>query len=141
MSWQTLVEQGNVAYASNNWSESEDLYRQALTLIEQKWLHDAEQFPVFMAWVSVLHNLSELYESQSRNDDALRYLLVPHDRMLALSCDVSFSKQFQQQVIKAMSVTLLPILSYAKRHPSCEDCMRGLQDELLMSAAAGQTIN
>lgn len=110
-------------------------------LIEQMWLHDAEQFSVFMAWVSVLHNLSELYERQRRTDEALRYLLVPHDRMLALSCDVSFSTQFQQQVIKAMNVTLLPILAYSKRHPACEDCIRGLQGELLMSTAAGQTIN
>lgn len=141
MSWQALIEEGHVAFSCNNWSESEDLYRQGLMLIEQMWLHDAEQFSVFMAWVSVLHNLSELYERQRRTDEALRYLLVPHDRMLALSCDVSFSTQFQQQVIKAMNVTLLPILAYSKRHPACEDCIRGLQGELLMSTAAGQTIN
>ncbi len=130
--WQILLKNGNVSFDNEQWSQAEGYYQQAVSCLESLWLEDLENIKLLMAWISSFHNLSVLYEVQGKSQIALHYLLVPHQRMVQLSQDEYFSDDLHSIAMQALKVTLMPILAFSKKYPTCDNCQQSLRKIELM---------
>lgn len=125
--WQMLMENGNTCFDTQSWQEAESCYQDAIEQIKLKWEEEPENFELLMGWISGQHNLATLYEAQGLNYTALRYLTMPHHWMMALLRGESVSESFRALAMKAVKVTLLPLLEFSHRHPICDTCYEALQ--------------
>jgi len=126
-SWQTLIERGNHCFDNQAWTEAENYYYQAESMIEQEWQQDVENVELLLAWVASLHNLSNLFEAQGEAQVALRYLTLPHYRLLTLYRESVLSDESEIMMYRAIKITLLPLLEFSRRYPICNSCLEHLQ--------------
>ncbi|NRA83923.1 MAG: hypothetical protein HRU22_09220 [Gammaproteobacteria bacterium] len=126
-SWQTLIARGNESFNQQNWIDAESFYYQAESIIEQQWQQDLNNIELLLAWVASLHNLSSLFEAQGKAESALRYLTLPHYRLLTLYQESALSEETEIMMHRAIKVTLLPLLEFSSRYPICSSCLEHLQ--------------
>jgi len=126
-SWQTLIERGNHSFDAQDWLEAENCYYQAESIIEKEWQQDLENVELLLAWVASLHNLASLFEAQGEAQVALRYLTLPHYRLLTLYRESALNDESEQMMYRAIKVTLFPLLEFSRRYPICSSCLEHLQ--------------
>ena len=124
--WQGLLKSGNVSYDNEQWLQAEDYYQEALSHLDSLWSQDYENIQLLLGWISGFHNLSVLYEVQGKSQTALHYLMVPHQRMVELSQESGFSEELQLIAMHALKITLMPLLAFSKKYPTCDACMASL---------------
>jgi len=125
--WQQLIVDGNECFEQREWLEAENYYYLAENVIAKQWQQDLENTQLLLAWVASLHNLSALFEAQGESQAALRYLTMPHHRLLTMLQQRSLSENFEMTMYRAIKVTLMPLLEFSQRHPICDDCLAQLQ--------------
>jgi hypothetical protein len=126
--WQHLLIKGNDFYHKKHWIEAEEHYREAEEVLNTSWNLDRNDEGLLMAWICATHNLAALYERQNEHAVSLQYLLLAHKRVLKLAQIGQPDNVLKLIAIKALKITLTPIILFKKKHPICEDCMTALMD-------------
>lgn len=129
MQWQSLLKLGNDCYNDNQWQQAEFFYSEAYDLLAYGYRNNPVCEETMIAWVCTCHNLSALYERMGNTSLSLRFLTVPHEYLKEVSQTDSAPNDIKSLAIKGLSITLPPILTYAQKHPICEDCLSELQGE------------
>ncbi|MBO9488961.1 hypothetical protein J7384_01170 [Endozoicomonas sp. G2_1] len=127
MHWQQLMKQGNDCFDQQQWLQAEYFYQEAITSLDSLWQQDIENIELLMAWISGVHNLSALFEVQEESQVALQFLLIAHQRMLDLSQNQTLSEDMQLIAHRALKTTLMPLLQYSQKYPTCNHCQHALQ--------------
>jgi len=127
--WQRLLTFGNKCYHNQDWQQAEFYYKEAESHLDYLWSLDGANSNLLMAWITSLHNLAYLYESTGDRHTGLKYLLIPHYKLLNLTKDLGTSEELKLIAINALSLTYKPIVAYTKRNPICDDCQQYI-DEL-----------
>ncbi len=125
--WQTLLINANACFNQQNFEKAEENYHQAIECIEQYWQENSNDFELLMAWVSAFHNLAVLYETQEQPKLAFRYLQIPHQRMTELSQQSQYGDSLNFFALRALKITLTPMLAFSKKYPACDGCLSSLQ--------------
>jgi len=125
--WQQLMRSGNQYFQGADWLDAQYCYQQAISLIEDKWSDQFNDRELLFAWIAGMHNLAHVYESQQQREMALYYLKLAHEKVHALSLDESIAVELRSTAFTCLSLTTPPLLSFAKRHPICDDCVSRLE--------------
>lgn len=125
--WKAIMAEGNNSYAKQSWLDAEQSYYQAVDIVETLWEDDIENIELLLAWIAGLHNLSILFDQQGLECEALRYLAIPHQRVLKLIANTPSDDSFHETLIRTAKVTLLPLLEFSQRNIICEGCLASLQ--------------
>lgn len=124
--WKELLLEGNKNYDKSKWFQAEQLYRIAEKGLDKFWHEDQTNIELLMAWVCAAHNLAAVYEKQGNIRISLQYLVFPHKRMLKLSQGEHNDNALTMAAIKALKITLTPIIEFRKKHILCQDCYNAL---------------
>ncbi|WP_077338255.1 hypothetical protein [Pseudocolwellia agarivorans] len=125
--WQRLLTFGNECYEKQNWLQAEYYYKEAELQLDYLWSAEPTNINLLMAWICTLHNLSTLFEQQGDKQIGLRYLLIPHHRMLNLTQSKQATEDVKLIAIKALKLTFPPILVFSQKNPICNDCKQSIQ--------------
>ena len=126
--WQELLTKGNQYFHQKNWTEAENYYREAESLLDTQWDNDRNNEGILMAWICSTHNLATLYEKQNEHTVALQYLLIAHKRVFNLAQIGQSNEVLRLIAMKSLKITLTPIILFKKKYPICQDCMMALMD-------------
>ncbi len=126
-SWKMLLKTGNKDFENRHWSQAQDKYQQAQDHLELLWSNDIENVQLLMGWVCCLHNLSSLSEAQEQPQQALQYLLVPHQRLMDLLNNPYYSEDMHLIAWRALKYTLVPLLTFSKKYATCDSCRESLK--------------
>jgi len=126
--WQTLLDDGNHSFHKRHWLQAEYCYKEAAFHLDALWSADPKNVQLLMAWICATHNLATLFEVQDNPDLSLQYLLIPHNRMLAICHAEEGCEDSKLIAQNALKVTFMPILMFSKRHPMCNSCEESLAE-------------
>ncbi|MBL4899879.1 MAG: DUF2753 family protein [Colwellia sp.] len=126
--WQSLLTNGNDCFHNKNWLQAEYYYKEAAFHLETLWSSNTKDIELLMAWICSSHNLATLFESQNNPDLSLKYLLIPHKRMLSMTTSDEQCEDMKLIASNALKVTFMPILMFSKRHPMCPSCQQSLAE-------------
>ncbi|NKF52287.1 hypothetical protein G3R49_17140 [Shewanella sp. WXL01] len=121
--WQLLLIQGNEYFQNQQWQQAEQQYSEAFDLLAAQFDAQLGNGDIMMAWICTCHNLSSLYEAWGRQDDALRFLLAPHEHLRQLIETLDSSEQIRLTLMRGMSITIPAIQAFATKYPICEGCI------------------
>ena len=125
--WQRLLNFGNECFNKENWLQAEYYYKEAESHLDYLWSADTTNVNLLMAWICSLHNLASLCEQQGKSHTELKYLLIPHHRMLNLTNSKQASEDLKLIAIKALKLTFTPLLLFTKNNPTCNDFKQTLK--------------
>jgi hypothetical protein len=125
--WQRLLSDGNECFDNEKWRQAEYFYKEAASYLDILWAADISNIELLMAWIGSCHNLAVLYEKQDNPQVSLEYLLIPHQRMLAMSNSGEYCDDVQLIALKALKITFMPVLLFSKKYGICKDCQKALQ--------------
>ncbi|WP_108944327.1 DUF2753 family protein [Shewanella halifaxensis] len=125
--WQQLMNSGNQHFKEAAWMDAQYCYQRAVAMIESQWSHQVSDRELLFGWVAAMHNLAHLFECQDKTEAALHYLKNAHQEVQSLSDDRSVSDEVRSSAFQSLSLTIPPLLEFAKRHPICDDCISALE--------------
>ena len=134
MQWQSLLQLDNDSYNDNQWQQAEFFYSEAYDLLAYGYRNNPVCEETMIAWVCTCHNLSALYEQMGNTSLSLRFLTVPHEYLQDVSQTDNAPNDIKLLAIKGLSLTLPALLTFAKKHPICEDCLKTLEGQALIMA-------
>jgi hypothetical protein len=123
--WQSLLKLGNDCFHKQQWDKAETFYSEAYDLLAFSYRNNPLCSNTLMAWIGTCHNLSALYESTEKLTLALRFLTVPHEYLLEITKSGVENEDIKLIAFKGLTLTLSPILLFAKKHPICDGCLEG----------------
>lgn len=124
--WQSMMKTGNAFFEQCAWFDAQYYYQNAISHIEALWSSDPQNIQLLLGWISGMHNLSALFEIQGDFQSALHYLKAPHEHMLSITQDDTQSESMQLIALKALKITLTPLLEFSQQHPICNPCLESL---------------
>jgi len=124
--WQSLLKLGNDSFHDNKWSQAEFFYSEAYDILAHGYRSNPLSADILMAWVCTCHNLSSLYETLGELDLSLKFLKVPYDYLMEVSESNVPEEDVKLIAFKALSLTIAPILMFAKKYPMCDECQSKL---------------
>lgn len=124
--WQSLLNEGNECFHDRRWLQAELYYKEAYDVLAMKSHRQPYCSDTLMAWICTCHNLSSLFEAQGDIDMALRYLLAPHERLKNTAESKGDDEDLKLIALKALNITLSPLLVFAKKYPMCDSCQKQL---------------
>lgn len=119
-------------YESNNFFHNERYHREAIYNSERKLSQEPKCVDVLCDWIASYHELAFLYAQKGAVELAQKCLLIPHQSMLYMAQEHNGDIEQEQIAIRAISITLPPLLEFANEHPPCDNCMKELQAQLMM---------
>ncbi|PCI58135.1 MAG: hypothetical protein COB45_00720 [Gammaproteobacteria bacterium] len=126
--WQSLLADGNDCFHKKDWSQAEYYYKDAAFCLELLCATNTKDIQLLMGWICALHNLATLFEVQNNPDLSLKYLLIPHNRMLSITASNEQCEDMKLIASNALKITFMPILMFSKRHPICPSCQQSLEE-------------
>lgn len=120
--WQNLLHQGNAHFHNQEWSYAQLRYVEAYELLTCEFNQSPDNCELMMAWICASHNLSFLHETLGDADNALRFLLAPHEYLKQLIELPDTAEEMQVMFVRGMSLTINAIRLYAQKYPICDDC-------------------
>jgi hypothetical protein len=120
--WQELLTLGNDCFYGNQLKQAEYFYSEAYDILAYGYRNDPLSTDILMAWIGACHNLSYLYETVGNLDLSLKFLKIPYDYLLEISKSNISNEDVKLIAFKGLSLTITPILLFAKKHPMCDDC-------------------
>lgn len=124
--WQTLLKLGNDCFYDNHLHQAESFYSKAYDMLALGYKNNPHSADILMAWVCACHNLSSLYEAFGNFDLSLKFLKVPYDYLMEISVSSTTDEEVKLIAFQGISLTITPILMFAKKHPMCDDCQSKL---------------
>ncbi|MEL0659177.1 hypothetical protein V6255_08490 [Psychromonas arctica] len=119
-------------YESNHFFHTERYHREAIYNFEKKLSQEPKCVEVLCDWIASYHELASLYAQQGAIETAQKCLLIPHQSMLYMAKEHNGDLEQEQIAIRAISITLPPLLEFANEYPPCDNCMKELQAQLIM---------
>lgn len=126
--WQRLLANGNDCFHNKNWLQAEYYYKEAAFYLDMLWEENTKDIKLLTAWICASHNLATLFESQNCPDLSLKYLMIPHNRMLSMTTCHEQCDDMKLIAENALKITFTPILMFSKRHPMCSSCQQSLEE-------------
>lgn len=120
--WQSLLKLGNNCFIDNKWGKAEFFYSEAYDILACGYRNNPLSADILMAWICTCHNLASLYEALGDIDLSLKFLKVPYDYLLEISQSNIPDEDVKLIAFKGISLTIAPILMFAKKYPMCDDC-------------------
>lgn len=105
-------------------------HREAIYQFEKKLTKSPKCVATLCDWIDSYHELALIYSQKGDVQNAQKCLLIPHQSMLYMAKEHNGDKDQEQIAIRAINVTLPPLMAFAKEHPPCENCMKQLQAQL-----------
>ncbi|WP_017446981.1 hypothetical protein [Gayadomonas joobiniege] len=127
--WQKLMQQGNVHYSDNNFAKAALFYHRAIRQLEIQKENKPESIEAVQGWICGFHNLAQVFQRTGDIEKARDCLIIPHQTMLAVSRNKKASNQQQVNAIQALKLTLIPLLEFAQKYPTCEHCLESLLEQ------------
>jgi len=124
--WQSMIQTGNTFFEQCAWFDAQFYYQNAISHIEALWAEDPQNIQLLLGWISGMHNLSALFEVQGDFHTALHYLKAPHEHMLNITQDETQTESMQLIALRALKITLMPLLEFSQKHPVCNPCLESL---------------
>ena len=124
--WQSMMKTGNAFFEQCAWFDAQYYYQNAISHIEALWSSDPQNIQLLLGWISGMHNLSALFEIQGDFQTALYYLKAPHEHMSSITQDDTQSESMQLIALRALKITLTPLLEFSQQHPICDPCLDSL---------------
>lgn len=124
--WQSLLKLGNECFHNKQWDQAKFFYSEAYDLLFHFYQKEPMSSDLLMAWVCTCHNLSSLYETIGQLDLSLKFLMLPHEYLKGMSESSTLNDDIQLIAFKGMTLTLTPILLFAKKYPLCDGCLSNL---------------
>ena len=121
--WQSLLKLGNDCFYDKQWNQAEFFYSEAYDLLAFSYRNDPMSAETLMAWICACHNLSALYEAKEDLDLALKFLMVPHEYLIEVTESKIANEDIKLIAFNGLSLTLSPILTFAKKYPICDGCL------------------
>ncbi|MEE1673505.1 hypothetical protein SNR37_002929 [Agarivorans aestuarii] len=137
--WQGMMNIGNQLFNQQNWPEAERYYEDAIFLLEERLTKNPRCVESIQGWICGYHNLAEMFIRAGKIEDAQRCLFTPHQSMLHLYHDRQSDEDLQLIALKAIKLTLNPLLEFAKEHPPCEACLAELKSQVELAYSDQQT--
>lgn len=137
MTWQHLLTTGNNYFEQQKWTKAELCYKSAFSQLAGRWHSGEEHEPLLMAWICTCHNLGTLFETQGDYQSAIGYLLQAYQEAYRISQNESARYSLRTLAFNGLKTSLQAILSFTKKHPTCEHCLeqiQGLQKTLAYEA-------
>lgn len=120
--WKTLLMQGNEFFQQQQWLFAELRYIEAYELLSHQFNQELASYSTMMAWICASHNLASLHEATGNYDNALRYLLTPHEFLVRLCESDEVSADVKENLVKGFSVTVPAIRLFSEDHNMCDAC-------------------
>lgn len=124
--WQSLLTLGNECFHDKQLNQAENFYWQAYDLLSLACHEEPQSSDVLMAWICACHNLALLYETFGNLDLSLKFLMTPHEYLVAVSESKHSNDDIKFTAFKGMSLTLPPILLFTQNHKICDGCREQL---------------
>lgn len=139
--WQSLLKRGNQCFHDQQWQQAEFFYSEAYDLLAHQFRETPTSTDILMAWICTCHNLSSLYEQKGKLELSLRFLMVPHEYLKEITDSDIGNHDIKLIAYRGLSVTLTPILEFAKKHPVCDSCTGQLESLKLLLEQDAQVIH
>lgn len=130
--WQSLLRRGNQCFHDQQWQQAEFFYSEAYDLLAHQYRESPKCTDLLMAWICTCHNLSSLHEQTGNLEISLRFLMVPHEYLKEITDSEVDDDDIKLIAYRGLSVTLAPILEFAKKHPICGNCKGQLESLKLL---------
>jgi hypothetical protein len=127
------------SYQTGNLSASERYHREAIYHFEKKLMHEPKCVVTLCDWIASYHELASLYDQKGSVERAQKCLLIPHQSMLYMALHNDGDVEKEEIAMRAISVTLPPLMAFAKQHPPCDKCMQSLKIQLDMTNKRNKT--
>lgn len=122
----------NYPYEKNNFHASERYHREAIYNFEKKLMQEPKCISALCDWIASYHELASIYGQKGQIEKAQKCLLIPHQSMLYMALHHCGDLEQQEIAMRAISVTLTPLMTFANEHPPCANCMENLNMQLAM---------
>jgi hypothetical protein len=103
---------------------SERFYREAIYNLEKKLVDDPKCIASLFDWIACYHKLSLIYQHKGAVVMARKCLLIPHQSMLYMAQNNNGDEEQEQIALKAMAITIPPLLAFPEMYPSCAQYMK-----------------
>lgn len=111
---------------------SERFHREAIYNLEKKLTAQPKCLGSLCDWIASYHELALIYEQKGEVIKAHKCLLIPHQSMLYMAQTHNGDIEQEQIAIKAIGLTLPPLMAFAEVYPPCEKCMNELKLQLTL---------
>lgn len=128
MHWQLLMRKGNGCFEAQQWTKAELYYKSAFSQLEGRWLQGKESESLLMAWICACQNLATLFETQGEYQNSIGYLVKAYQEAFRISQNSAASSSLRGLAFGALGTTLQAIMYFAQKYPTCEHCLKQLQN-------------
>lgn len=119
-------------HIKDNLFSSERYHREAIYNFEKMLIQKPKCISALCDWIASYHELASIYGKQGAIEKAQKCLLIPHQSMLHMALYNGGDLEQKEIAMRAINVTLPPLMSFANTHPPCETCMKNLEAQLEM---------
>jgi hypothetical protein len=111
---------------------NERFHREAIYNLEKKLVHEPNCVGSLCDWIASYHELSLIYQHKGAVELAQKCLFIPHQSMLYMAKINNDQKELQQIAIKAISLTLPPLIEFTEKYSACDKFMLELKSQLVL---------
>ena len=119
-------------YEQDSLCTDESYHQGVIASLEKKLTKQPKCIAALCDWIANYHDLAMIYRQQGNVDEAQKCLLIPHQAMLHMAQNNYGDEEQEQIAMRAISLTLPPLLEFANVNPPCEHCMNELKSQLKM---------
>ncbi|NTS78063.1 hypothetical protein HR060_14480 [Catenovulum sp. SM1970] len=127
--WQDLMLKGNDCFNESNWQDAELYYQSVINMLDDQLRIEPKCVEAIQGWICGYQNLSTLFAQQGRLELAQKCLLIPHHSMLYMAKDASGDPDRQVIAMQALKITLMPLIEFAQKYPTCNSCYDDLIEQ------------
>ncbi|MGK0271383.1 MAG: hypothetical protein ACI88H_002042 [Cocleimonas sp.] len=136
---ESLITTGGQNFSQTHQVDAERHYREVIYTLEKKLSSDPKCVDSIKGWISSYHNLAAVYQHRGELALAQKCLLIPHHSMLYMADYKQNDEELELIAIKAIKLTLPPLLEFAKSHPPCAKCLKELRSHLVYTEKDDET--
>jgi len=120
------------AYGKENTYRDKNYYREAIYDYERQLAKQPKCVDLLCRWIENYHELASIYAQEGKIESAQKCLLIPHRSMLYMAQEHKADDDQEQIALRALSLTLPPLMAFASIYPPCSSCMTSLKSQLDM---------
>jgi hypothetical protein len=117
-------------YEKDDAVNDERFHREAIYSLEKKLLHEPNCVASLCDWIASYHELALVYLRKGSPELAQKCLFIPHQSMWYMAQHNSENKELEQIAIKAISLTLPPLIEFTEKFSACDTFMLELKAQL-----------
>jgi len=118
------------SYQKNDVFEDENFHKEAIYNLEKTLSNNPKSVGPLCDWIASHHELALIYQNKGCVESAQKCLLIPHQAMLYMAQNDHGDAEQKLVALKAISLTLPPLIEFAKKHPPCQTCINTLNSQL-----------